>query len=150
MKAFRFTPPDYIWVFVIVEIIFHYILPIKKIILAPYIYLGIPLILLGAYFNFCWVHFTFKKEKTTSNPYEVPNKLVTYGLFKITRNPNYLGMTLALFGVAILLGSIVTFIFPILFVILTSIFVIPVEEKNLQRKFGKKYLNYKKKVRRWI
>ena len=80
----------------------------------------------------------------------MPKKLVTSGFFKFSRNPTYLGMTLALFGEAIFLGSLVTFILPILFFVLINKTNIPVEEKNLEKKFGKKYLNYKKKVRRWI
>jgi protein-S-isoprenylcysteine O-methyltransferase Ste14 len=59
-------------------------------------------------------------------------------------------MAITLFGVSILTGSLVTFIFPLLFIILTEIFVIPTEEKNLERKFGKRYLEYKKQVRRWL
>ena len=148
--AFRFTPPDYILVFIALEIIAHYFFPIKQLIASPYIYLGIPLIILGAYLNFVWVYLTFKKEKTTVKSYDKPNKLVTYGAFKISRNPTYLGMALMLLGIAVLLGSAITFVFPVLFVILTDIFVIPEEEKNLEKAFGKKYLEYKKKVRRWI
>ena len=59
-------------------------------------------------------------------------------------------MIIILFGIAILLGSIITFIFPIIFAILLDRFMIPVEEKNLEKKFGKKYLNYKRQVRRWM
>lgn len=149
-KTIRFTPPDYIWIFVILGIVLHYLLPIKQIIFTPYTYLGIPLIVLGAYLNFVWVYITFRKEKITFNPYEFPKKLITYGAFRISRNPTYLGMALALVGIAILLGSVVTFIFPIIFIILTDKLVIPIEEKNLKKKFGKGYLEYKKKVRKWI
>jgi len=80
----------------------------------------------------------------------MPNKLVTSGPFRFSRNPNYLGMALLLFGIAILLGNLSAFISPMLFVVLIDIFVIPVEEKNLEKKFGKKYLDYKNRVRRWF
>jgi|APSaa5957512535_1039671.scaffolds.fasta_scaffold03574_7 protein-S-isoprenylcysteine O-methyltransferase Ste14 len=149
-NKFRFTPPDYILVFIILEILLNYIFPLKQIIFAPYIYLGILLIIIGAYLNFIWVYFTFKKEKTTFNPYVSPTKLITYGAFKISRNPTYLGMSLILFGTAIFLGSLSPFIFPILFIILTNRFIIPIEESNLQKKFGKKYSSYKTSTRRWI
>lgn len=148
--AIRFNPPDYILVFAALEIILHYLFPLKQIIVLPYNYFGISLIILGAYLNFIFVAITFRKEKTTLKPYEKPNKLVTYGAFKISRNPTYLGMALMLLGIAVLFGSAISFVFPVLFVVLTNIFVIPHEEKNLENVFGKKYMEYKKKVRRWI
>jgi protein-S-isoprenylcysteine O-methyltransferase Ste14 len=146
---FRFTPPDYILVIVILQILFHFILPVKQIISSPYIYLGILLIVIGQIPNFS-IFFIFRKFKTTIKSYEMPKKLVTSGLFKVSRNPIYLGMALTLFGVAVLLGSLITFVFPVVFIILTDIFVIPVEERNLEKAFGKKYRDYKRKVRRWI
>ncbi len=83
-------------------------------------------------------------------PYEIPTSLVTEGPFHISRQPIYLGMIFILLGEAILLGSLITFIFPVIFMILMEKIFIPVEEKNLETAFGEKYLDYKKKVRRWI
>lgn len=146
----RFVPPDYLWGFIILQIIFNYVFPIKKIIFYPYTLLGILFILAGIYPNLIWGPIVFRREKTTTRPHHMPNAFVTYGLFKYTRNPTYLGMALTLFGVSILLGSLSTFILPILFIILTDTYTIPVEEKNMEKVFGKKYLKYKNKVRRWI
>ncbi len=123
----------------------------NALLFPPYTYLGIPLIIFGVYLNIIWVADVFlKKEKTTTRTHEMPKKLVTYGYFKYTRNPTYLGMALTLLGFSILLGSLITFAFLIVFVYLTDRFTIPIEEKNLEKKFGKKYLAYKKKVRRWV
>ena len=62
----------------------------------------------------------------------------------------YLGFVLLLLGLAILLGSIVALIAPAaMFITLEKIFI-PTEEKNLLGAFGKEYLDYKKKVRRWL
>ena len=47
-------------------------------------------------------------------------------------------------------STLIAFIFPLTFIIYIERFVIPIEEKNLEKKFGKKYLRYKQKVRRWI
>ena len=144
------TVPDLMWVFIVLQIVLHYLFPIKRIIISPYIYLGIPLIIMGLYLNWVWVANRFKEEKTTIDPNVMPNKFITDGPFKFTRNPTYLGMALTFIGFSILLGSITTFIIPIIFIILTDRTVIVVEEKNMEKKFGKKYLEYKKKVRRWI
>lgn len=148
---YKLTPPDLHLVIIGLQVLFHYIFPIKDLIDFPISYLGIFLIIFGEYLNIIWVANVFlRKEKTTTSTYEIPKKLVTYGWFKYSRNPTYLGMTISLLGVAILTGSLITFIFPVLFIILTDKLVIPIEEKNMKKKFGKKYLDYKKKVRRWI
>jgi len=150
-KKYKLTPPDLLLFFIGFQILAHFFFPLMRIVMPPFTYLGIPLIIIGIYFNIIWVADIFlKKEKTTTDPYKTPSKLVRYGLFKFTRNPTYLGMALTLIGVAILLGSITSFVFPIIFIILTDWLVIPVEEKNLEKKFGKKYIEYKMRVRRWI
>ncbi len=97
-----------------------------------------------------WADFLLKKKKTTVKPYEKPTQLIISGPFSISRNPQYLGFAAILLGIAINHGTLITFIFPIAFVILMELMFIPFEEKNLKRIFGKKYFNYKKKVRRWI
>ncbi|HUS49977.1 MAG TPA: isoprenylcysteine carboxylmethyltransferase family protein [Candidatus Paceibacterota bacterium] len=145
----RLFSPDIILVFIIFQILAHYFFPLIGIINSPYNYLGIFLIVIGQIPNF-WIYFHFKKLRTTLKIYKMPNKLVTSGLFRISRNPNYLGMFITLLGMAILLGTLMPFIFPVIFFILTDRFVIPLEEKNLKKAFGKKYLDYKRKVRRWI
>jgi len=144
------TVPDLFWIFIIAEIILHYLLPINKIILYPYNLFGIILILFGLYLNWVWVPIRFREEKTTIDPNVMPTKFILDGPFKFTRNPTYFGMALTFIGLAVLLGSISPFIIPIIFIILTDRMVIPIEEKNLEKRFGRKYLDYKKKVRRWI
>jgi protein-S-isoprenylcysteine O-methyltransferase Ste14 len=144
-----FTPPDLILVFVIVQILAHFLFPIKQIILYPFNLVGILLIIAGQIPNF-WIYLYFGKRKNSLRINKIPNVLITSRFFRFSRNPNYLGMAITLFGVSILAGSFVTFIFPILFIILTNILVISIEERNLEKKFGKKYLRYKRQVRRWI
>jgi len=127
----------------------HFIFPIKKLIFSPYTYLGFVFIALGIILNI-WTDILFKKKKTTVKPYKKPTQLLISGPFRISRHPMYLGMAIILLGVAIIHGTLITFVFPIIFIIFMELFFIPFEEKNLERIFGKKYLNYKKKVRRWI
>ena len=62
----------------------------------------------------------------------------------------YCGMAAVLFGAAILLGSAVSFVFPLAFIALMEMRFIPIEENNMSERFGDQYASYKKKVRRWI
>jgi protein-S-isoprenylcysteine O-methyltransferase Ste14 len=62
----------------------------------------------------------------------------------------YLGFALLLGGVAIFLGSLSALIvLPIFAVLIEKNFIIR-EEKSLEKTFGQVYLDYKRKVRRWI
>jgi len=59
-------------------------------------------------------------------------------------------MAAILLGESVLLGSLTSFAFPLIFVILMEALFIPTEENNLENAFGKGYWDYKSKVRRWI
>jgi len=142
-------PPTYFMIFLILSIIFHFILPIKKIIPTPVKYFGILPIVFGIIINI-WADQLFKKKKTTVNPHEKPSYFETKGPFSFSRHPMYMGMAAILFGVSILLGSIIAFIFPIIFIIITETRFISLEEKNCEKTFGERYKQYRKKVRRWI
>ena len=62
----------------------------------------------------------------------------------------YLGMVAILLGVALLVGSLITFLVPLCFGVLMEVLFVPVEERNLEGVFGEEYLDYKRRVRRWI
>jgi protein-S-isoprenylcysteine O-methyltransferase Ste14 len=62
----------------------------------------------------------------------------------------YLGGVVLGFGLATLLGSLVSFVFPTIFFLLLQFVFIPQEEAQLKAMFGKEYLDYMKCVRKWI
>jgi protein-S-isoprenylcysteine O-methyltransferase Ste14 len=145
----KLIPPRYLNLFLLVPIALHFILPIKSIIHAPHTYVGILFILLGVALN-AWSVAQLRKNHTTVDFHGTPNELVIGGPFRLSRNPIYLsGVTLS-FGVAILLGSLITFVFPIALFAVLNAFYIPVEELALENTFGNSYLQYKRKARRWI
>lgn len=81
-----------------------------------------------------------KKNKT---------KLVTKGLFSISRNPIFLGIMLANIGLFLIIPNA----FTLLIISLSTISIntqIRLEEDFLKLEFGNDYLKYSKKVRRWI
>ncbi|MBN3039146.1 MAG: isoprenylcysteine carboxylmethyltransferase family protein [Candidatus Omnitrophica bacterium] len=142
-------PPAVLFVFLILCITSHFVLPIKKIIYPPYNYLGILLISLGIILNI-WPDNMFKKKNIPIEPHDTPIQLETSGPFRISRNPMYLGMVLVLLGVASLLGSLsALFICPLFLAALDRIYI-SFEEQKLQNTFGQRYMDYKKEVRRWL
>jgi protein-S-isoprenylcysteine O-methyltransferase Ste14 len=92
----------------------------------------------------------FARIGTNIKTFDEPGKLVTGGLFKYSRNPIYLGFAIALFGIAISLGSITPLIVAIAFVVITDRWYIKFEENAMSKKFGKQYEIYKLQTRRWI
>ncbi|MBZ9874356.1 isoprenylcysteine carboxylmethyltransferase family protein [Mesorhizobium sp. BR1-1-9] len=93
---------------------------------------------------------TMMRARTTLNPNAVPDHLVTSGPFAVSRNPMYLANTLLLIGVAFISG--IVWFLPLAFVAayVTQKVAVEKEEKMLAAKFGKKYRDYAKRVRRWI
>jgi protein-S-isoprenylcysteine O-methyltransferase Ste14 len=53
-------------------------------------------------------------------------------------------------GIALFLGSLITFVFPILLFIILEGYYIPKEEEALNKAFGETYEDYKHRVRRWV
>jgi protein-S-isoprenylcysteine O-methyltransferase Ste14 len=87
----------------------------------------------------------------TNIPPSLPTTaLVVDGIYRRTRNPLYLGMTLVYLGLGVAAGSIweIVLAVPLLWVVNTG--VISREERYLERKFGDAYRAYKVRVRRWI
>ena len=94
----------------------------------------------------------FKKSKTTINPikFKKVNKLVTSGIYKYSRNPMYLGLLMIVISSSIFYLNIYSILTPLFFYLWINRFQIKREEIFLTEKFGKEYLLYKTKTRRWI
>lgn len=95
---------------------------------------------------------SFFTVKTTINPMRPAraSSLVTTGLFGFSRNPIYLGDLLLLIALFVWLGNAINIVFLPLFVWFINRFQIEAEERALNQLFGDTYLDYCKKVRRWI
>ena len=130
-------------------VVFHFLLPINVVIPLPFNLVGIPLFLVGATLALSAKRL-FKTTNTPIKPFDPPIRLHQNGMFSISRNPMYLGIFIGLLGIAVFLGSLVTFAFPLLFLLIMNFTFVPYEERVLDSAFGEEYLMYKKKVRRWL
>ncbi|QIW16569.1 hypothetical protein A4G20_09585 [Pasteurellaceae bacterium RH1A] len=94
----------------------------------------------------------FFKAKTTINPLnpKQTTALITTGLYRLSRNPMYLSLSLYLLSLALVLGNALAFLWVAVFILLINKLQIEPEEAILEAKFGQDYLEYKAKVRRWI
>lgn len=141
-------PLNYFFIGMLLIIVLFFMFPNLNIINFPYNLIGIIFLIIGVWL-ILGVWFLFKKNNTTES-FEKSKVLVTNGPFKYSRNPMYIGKILFLLGLAILFGNILGFISPILFFIVMDKIFIPFEERKTEMDLGKKYLDYKSEVRRWI
>ena len=94
----------------------------------------------------------FRRHRTTANPMspDAASAIVTDGIYRITRNPMYLGFALALTGWALALAhALAALVVPVFVAYITRFQIMP-EERALASKFGPAYLEYLTRVRRWI
>ena len=112
---------------------------------------AIVIAMLGVAFSVAGV-VSLRRAKTTVNPVR-PEKawsLVTSGIYRVTRNPMYVGLLLLLLAWAVFLSSPVALAGPAAFIVYIDRFQIQPEERALSVLFGSAYVAYKRRVRRWL
>ncbi len=142
-------PPAYLLAALLLMALLHQVLPLARILFAPYRYAGIVIMAL-ALALILWAALLFHRARTGIVPFSPATSLVLGGPYRFTRNPMYLGMAGILLGAAILTGSLSPFaVIPAFMALIAERFIAP-EEALLERAFGRDYLGYKAKVRRWL
>jgi len=94
----------------------------------------------------------FRLRRTTLDP-RAPGKarhFVATGLYRISRNPMYLGMALMVLGAALWASEPISYLLVALFCAYLTEFQIKPEERILEARFGPEYLAFKARVRRWL
>ena len=92
----------------------------------------------------------FKQAETDLVPFKSVTALVDSGVFRFTRNPMYLGMTLVLMGTALTVGAVTALLVPPAFMLIIQFRFILQEEVMLRGIFGQEFEDYCQRVRRWI
>jgi protein-S-isoprenylcysteine O-methyltransferase Ste14 len=97
-----------------------------------------------------WAWALFKRAETAICPTEYSSVLVTSGIYRLSRNPMYLGMILMMASVALWFGTLPYYLAAVLFLLVVNQAFCPFEEQRLTAAFGKEYSNYQRTVRRWV
>ncbi len=98
-----------------------------------------------------WAQLTFKRHSAEIYPWaEGHSTLVTSGPFRFSRNPMYLGLIVLGVGAALIAGTWLMWLVPVLLFVLDNFVIIPFEERSMERAFGDAYRDYRARVRRWI
>jgi protein-S-isoprenylcysteine O-methyltransferase Ste14 len=102
------------------------------------------LILLG------WTIRTLLWARTTVWPGGVVRQIVTWGPFRFSRNPAYLGMTAVYAGAALILNMAwPLLVLPVVLAAVTAAVIVR-EEQYLSEAFADDYTSYRRRVRRWL
>jgi protein-S-isoprenylcysteine O-methyltransferase Ste14 len=97
-----------------------------------------------------WAIGTMRSAGTRFETHQPTARIVSAGPYRFTRNPIYVGMFLALIGLAIGFDSLWLLAALVPFYLVIRHGVVAREEAYLERKFGSAYLDYKARVRRWL
>lgn len=116
----------------------------RLVIAASLVALGVVAVVLGL--------FAFRRARTTIDPVNIQraSSLVITGIYRLTRNPMYVGFASILLGWAIYLDGLWALLGPIAFVFFISRFQIIAEERAMLERFGSEYAAYRSRTRRWL
>jgi protein-S-isoprenylcysteine O-methyltransferase Ste14 len=148
-KSARLMPTSWLLIALVAMAALRLVFPIATVIPGPWGLAGIVLLALGVAMNLA-ADRAFHKAGTTVKPFEESSALLTNGVFRLTRNPMYLGFVLILAGAAALLGSLTPWLVIPAFAVLIDRMYITGEERMLAAKFGPAWQEYSKKTRRWL
>lgn len=91
-----------------------------------------------------------RRGRGTLAPVDPPRKLVVRGPYRYVRNPMYLSVTSIVLGEILLTHSLALLAYWAVWFAVVNLMVIGYEEQTLRRQFGDSYLQYTRRVGRWI
>lgn len=125
---------------------YYHLIPVYKIneLNMVFLILGVILIILGIVF---WISAVLisKIDKEVEN-----NSLVTTGIYAYVRHPIYAAFFYISMGLILISQNIILFILPVIFWAFLTVAMIRTEEKWLIDRYGDDYIEYSKKVNRFI
>ncbi len=126
-------------------------MPLARLLLSPWTWLALlPAgIGIGVIYD---ANRRFRRAQTTINPLEpqLASSLVMDGIYRVSRNPMYLGLTLLLMAWGLWLGTLSPWTMVVLFpIVIFGLQIVP-EEQALEKLFGESYVEYRNRVSRWF
>lgn len=112
------------------------------------IVIGIVLLAIGFILRL-WAGYLFYQKNLKIISFKAQEHLIQSGPYRFSRNPLYIGIFTIYLGLALIFGS-VSSVFTFVLILLFWNSRLDSEEKQLETKFGSKYLEYKNKVPRWL
>lgn len=92
----------------------------------------------------------FRTRETAICPTAITTTLITNDVYRLSRNPMYLGIVLILLGPAVAVGGLAYYIAAFTFWLIIDFVFCPFEEAKLERDFPLAFERYRGRVRRWL
>ncbi len=135
------------------NVVLNFLFPVDITIPFPYNLCGLLVSILG-FMLIVWANYSLlfigKIGLKAREPFHVPHTLVLEGPYRFSRNPIYLSVIIIIVGFAILLGSLTLYIISFVLFIIFRTWFVRWEEEKLETAFGEEFIEYKKRVRRWL
>lgn len=111
---------------------------------------GVVLLVLGGILGLACICLFVARGRGTPAPFDAPKVFVAAGPYKYSRNPMYIGGVTLLAGLGFMEGSISILLMAVVVLGVVHLFVLFYEEPALKKSFGESYLDYCRRVPRWI
>ncbi len=148
----RFPPPLLFILGFAVSLLVHKFLPLYLIadsLTWVFSIIGRLFTLIGLAFMI-WGLLTFHRFRTAISPYQRASQVVTSGPYRFSRNPMYVGFTIAYIGGILTKNTLwAPLLLPVILWLLVVLVIRP-EERYLTQAFGSVYTDYANRVRRWL
>jgi len=142
-------PPIVAMVFIIIGLLLGRLVPVLAGMPSLLKNIGLGLTFIGFLFG-VGAFLEFRKARTTLDPHGSVKALVRGGVYRLTRNPIYLGFLFMVIGFPLAYGSLWGLVVAPFYAATMSRLVIEKEEAYLEKKFKDQYTGYRSRVRRWI
>jgi len=148
-KIYNVIPDATLVCSLILAYFFDHNSPIVTLVSSPASLTGWLMVILGLGLAL-YILANLRSEHTSTDAAGVPSEFITSGLYSRSRNPFYLSYVIITLGAAFTLGSLTSFVAPIICFAVMGAAIIPFEERILRQEFGQEYEQYRRKVRRWL
>ena len=142
-------PPVVALTYIAIAFLLGWLLPLPLVVPTFLRSIGFTLVCIGFLFG-AGAFNEFRKARTTLDPHGSVKQIVKSGVYRLTRNPIYLGFLLIVIGLPLNFGFYWGILCAPFFVVTLTRLVIEREEAYLEKKFKEQYTAYKSSVRRWL
>jgi protein-S-isoprenylcysteine O-methyltransferase Ste14 len=148
-KIIHFRPPRISMLFLVLASATHWMIPAGRIEIYASHALAV-IATIGGFTVMMWAWWQFQQAETAICPTADSRVLVASGVYRLTRNPMYLGIVLMMAGMALWFGTLPYYLVAVLYFLVINQVFCPFEEERLIATFGKEYSEYRRKVRCWV
>ena len=144
-----YRPPRIAFGMLVLAAALHWALPYANTAVLTAPWTGVVL-LLGGFAVMMWAWWLFQRHAVAICPTAPTERLLTRGIYALTRNPMYLGMIAMMLGVALVFGTLPFYIATLAYFVFIDRVFCRYEEHKLEAVFGDEYRRYRARVRRWL